>query len=194
MWHAASPPTTSDDMNFKSPEGIVRLEELTGVIERLPPDQQPGAVFQRSVDTVGSHNMRYSFDMVKPSRWKVWVAVDAELRPLTDGDPQTIPKREALDAHLTTAVVGIVQHAFEDIPKHFAADIKEATHGDAGLTGRIPDKVDLEILVWDTVIPLEIDARTWGQSTYWVGKLGERRPWKDSWFPVIIPIPFFFDF
>jgi hypothetical protein len=48
--------------------------------------------------------------------------------------------------------------------------------------------------VWDNVIPLEVETRTWVQNTYWVGKLGERRPSKDSWFPVIFPVPFLFDF
>jgi hypothetical protein len=88
-------------MNFTSPEGIVHLEELAGVVGRLPPDRQSTTACQCSVDAVGSHNMRYSIDTANLSRWKVWVAVDAELRPLPDGDSQTISKREAIDAHLT---------------------------------------------------------------------------------------------
>lgn len=184
------------DVEFKSPGVCQLLETFEYAVARLPPDRKPETACQCSVDAIGSHNMRYAVDMVKPSRWKVWVVVDAELRPLPGSDSRIISKREALDAHLTTAIVVIIRHVLEETQSHFAGDTgdtRDATHGEAGFNGRIADKLDIEILVWDTVIPLEVDTRTGVSSTHWVGKVGERRPWKDGWFPVIIPIPFFFD-
>lgn len=184
------------DVEFKSPGIRQSLKAIENTLGRLPPDQRRATACQCSVNAVGPHNMRYAIDMAKPSRWKVWVAVDAKLRPLPDSDSRTISEREALDAHLTTAVAFIIRDVFREIQYHFAANNRNAKRWEAEFTGHIPGEFDLEILVWDTVIPLEVNTRTWGASTHWVGKVGESRPLRNGsgWFPDIIPIPFFFDF
>lgn len=78
-------------------------------------DQQPPAVCQCSVDAVGWHNIRYAIDMARPRRWKVWVAVDTELRTPEGSDSRTISKQGALDASLVSAVTVMVVHDCEKI-------------------------------------------------------------------------------
>lgn len=181
----------SGGLEFKSPGATVPLSGNRRVAEHLQLDQRRHANCQCSVKAVGSHNMQYAIDMAEPRRWKVWVAVNAELRPPKGSGSRTISAQEAVDAGLVSAVVLIVVHACAGFQKQLAAVTKEAADGKPGVVSQVPDEIDLELLAWDTVIPLEVETRKWSHSTYWVEKLGERRPWKNTWFPVIIPIAFF---
>ncbi|KAL1858082.1 hypothetical protein Daus18300_010083 [Diaporthe australafricana] len=151
--------------------------------------------------------MRYSIHKRKLLKWKVWIAVDAEFNAPSDSkasppppdstgadsdNSQAISVKQILEEPLTKAILLVFRRSLEEMRNLANAGEATGTGGTAEVTDHIPDEVDLEILVWDTVIPLRFNIRSGEYSTHWVGKIGERRPWKNSWF--IIPIPFFFDF
>lgn len=148
-----------------------------------------------NITAIDPHNFRFAIHR-KLFKWKVWVAVDAELdfssyheasshsRDPTGADndtdnAQSTLVRRALDEPLTFVIMTIMDEVFAKL------------RGQAKGSHHVPDEVDLEILVWDTVIPLNFNTRTLKAETHWVGKIGDSRPSRRSW--VIIPLPFFFD-
>ncbi|KAG8164990.1 hypothetical protein KVR01_005265 [Diaporthe batatas] len=179
-----------DGLEFKSPGGALKLRSNTHVSRSPQRGQQRPEDCQCSADKVGFHNMRYAIDISKPQRWKVWAAVEAELRPPKGSSSPAVSAQEAIDSILVQAVAWIVVRECGEFQKKLTADTKETANGEPGAVSRVPDEIDLELLVWDTVIPLEVDTRKLGISTYWVGKLGEGRPWKNTWFPIFLPFPF----
>lgn len=146
--------------------------------------------------TIGPHNFRFAIDR-KLLKCKLWVAVDAEF----DFSPSSQASSRSRGSTRAGGGTNIEQPEFVDRVFHdpltatigaVMVKILQERRGQAEGTSHVPDEVDLEILVWDTIIPLKLNTRKENYNTHWIGKMGDSRPSKHSWF--IIPIPFFFDF
>lgn len=163
--------------NLESP---IRIRDVAG----------PGSAC--NTPTVGSHNFRFAIDK-KLLKCKVWVAIDAEF-DFSPRSQASSRSRGSTQAGRGTEQPELGNQVFYDpLTKKIVGvmiQILQERRGQADGTSQIPEEVDLEILVWDTVIPLKLNTRTGEYNTHWVGKMGDSRPSKHSWF--IIPIPFFF--
>lgn len=154
--------------------------------------------------TINPHNFRYSIHTSKLWKWKLWVAVDAEfgVRPDretstssnesngtgNDGDNRevTLPRKDVLDPFITMVCL-LMQRNLR------LAASGEATgeQAEGSSHAEVPEKVSVELLFWDAVVSLDVSTSSMCPRTYWVGKIGERRPSRFGW--IIIPIPPLFD-
>lgn len=149
-----------------------------------------------------SHNFRYSIQRSKLWKWKVWVAVNADFDVHSDdkasssshgpiGTDSGSDNREAtrssqavLDPFIAIVLI-LMNQRLAVAGKAMSEQVEGSSHVE------VPEEVYVELLFRNIVISLEVSTRDMSARTYWVGKMGERRPSGFDW--IIIPIPILFD-
>lgn len=154
------------------------------------------------IRVLGPHNLRYSIQRRKLWKWKVWVAVDAGFDVHSDDKASSSPHRPIgtdsdSDIREATRSSQAVLDPFMAIvlilmKQKLAVAGKDMSEQDEGRSHvGIPEEVGVGLLLWNTVISLEVSTRDMSPHTYWIGKMDERRPSGFEW--IIIPIPSLFD-
>lgn len=154
------------------------------------------------IKRLGPHNLRFSIQTSKLRKWKVWVAVDADFHlhsdngasssshgPIgtdsgSDNREATLSSQAILDPFIAIVLILMKQRLA-------AAGNAMSEQAEGSSHVEVPEEVGVELLFRNTVISLEVITRDMSPRTYWIGKMGERRPSGFEW--IIIPIPSLFD-
>lgn len=146
------------------------------------------------IKRLGPHNLRFSIQTSKLRKWKVWVAVDADFHFHSDNGASSsshgpIGTDSASDNREATLSSQAILDPFIAIVLILMKQRLAAAEGSSHV--EVPEEVGVELLFRNTVISLEVITRDMSPRTYWIGKMGERRPSGFEW--IIIPIPSLFD-
>lgn len=154
------------------------------------------------IKRLGPHNLRFSIQKSKLRKWKVWVAVDADFHVHSDDEASspshgpigtdsasdnreaTLSNQAVLDPFIAIVLI-LMKQRLASAGNAMSEQAEGSSHFE------VPEEVSVELLFRNTVISLEVITRDMSACTYWIGKMGERRPSGFEW--IIIPIPSLFD-
>lgn len=132
----------------------------------------------------------------------MWVAVDADFHLHSDNEAPssshgpigadsasdnreaTLSSQDILDPFIAIVLI-LMKQRLVSAGNDMSEKAESSSHAE------IPEEVDFELLFRNTVISLEVITRDMSPRTYWIGKMGERRPSGFEW--IIIPIPSLFN-
>lgn len=178
----------------------VDFDRSLGVAARVNTNELGIATASRSADSLDEHHIRFSFQRRVLGKSRILVAIDGEFDFSGREATRNSNRSKGMDSDGGKAMTGpahetlakaILLSIIKNIRENPWKERTAVTHK-LDLDLLVPEEIDYELLVWDTVLSFEVNTRTLDSRTIWMGKLGEDRLPRFGW--DVVPLPYLLEF